>query len=149
MNVSSPQIIRFPVHQFQLVVENAQSERLSILLEEKNSTSVTTGWETVAKSAPLVTRWILPQIQEALVASSLERTALPFYRAPLSLSETAGVRLALLMEITMGMTRIDRIVSMAYGIDELSDEECYYWFAKCNGERASFGRKALRVLLAP
>jgi len=44
------------------------------------------------------------------------------------------------------VSRMEEIIS---GIDRMSDEEAYYWYAKCtNGRNAQRLRKALRILLA-
>ena len=63
------------------------------------------------------------------------------------LPETAGVRLAVAFRGVKPIQRIDRMRSLARGVARMSDEECYYWYAKCRSPSSPNGEKALRVLL--
>jgi len=63
------------------------------------------------------------------------------------LPETAGVRLAVAFRGVKPLQRIDRMRSLARGVARMSDEECYYWYAKCRSPSSPNGEKALRVLL--
>jgi hypothetical protein len=63
------------------------------------------------------------------------------------LPETAGVRLAVAFRGVKPLQRIDRMRSLARGVARMSDEECYYWYAKCRSPTSPNGEKALRVLL--
>lgn len=61
----------------------------------------------------------------------------------LELSEASGVRLALLFKTIAPLTSLDHIRAIQQGIGAMSDEEAYYWFAKCQHPN---GVRALRVL---
>lgn len=64
------------------------------------------------------------------------------------LDEAAGVRLALVLFASQPVTKNERIRAIVAGINTMSVEETYYWYAKCIGPEASRARKALRILLA-
>lgn len=63
------------------------------------------------------------------------------------LPESEGVRLAVAFRGVKPIQRIDRMRSLARGVARMSDEECYYWYAKCRSPSSPNGEKALRVLL--
>lgn len=70
-------------------------------------------------------------------------------KAPFCLNEVPGVRLALLFLALKPMIKPARMEEVISGVAAMSDEEAYYWYAKCvNGPRAKHSRKALRILLA-
>lgn len=59
------------------------------------------------------------------------------------LSEQSGVRLSLLFQALASLADLDQIRAIQQGVWAMSDEEAYYWFAKC---RQPNGIRALRVL---
>lgn len=63
------------------------------------------------------------------------------------LPESAGVRLAVAFRGVKPLRRIDRMRSLARGVARMSNEECYYWHAKCRSPSSPNGEKAFRVLL--
>lgn len=63
------------------------------------------------------------------------------------LSETPGVRLALAFTGLKPVRRVDRMRALVRGVAGMSDEECYYWYAKCRSPSSPNGEKALRTLL--
>ncbi len=67
---------------------------------------------------------------------------------PISLDEAAGVRLALTLFATQPVTKHDRIRALVAGVNSMSVEETFYWYAKSVGPEASRARRALRILLA-
>jgi len=78
-------------------------------------------------------------------ATDLART----HRRPFYLDEITGIRLGLVFMAVKPLSRYDRVEAIAHGIDDMSDEEAYYWFSKCSaGPQASRAQKALRILLA-
>ena len=84
-----------------------------------------------------VTRRVLPSILDAVRASGMPRSAVgPHRRAPIKLEEPAGVRLALVLLVTAPLVRRDRVETMAGAVAGMSDEESYYWYAKCMGADA-------------
>lgn len=69
--------------------------------------------------------------------------------SPFYLDETSGVRLALTFMAVKPLAKHDRIEAINSGIQDMSDEEAYYWFSKCSvGPNAARAQKALRVLLS-
>lgn len=90
-------------------------------------------------------------IVDALTTSGLQPRAVgPTRRKPVELSEMAGVRLALALNVTHGITKPGRTRALLDAIGRLSDEECLYWYAACcAGTDADARRtKALRIYLA-
>lgn len=67
---------------------------------------------------------------------------------PILLDEAAGVRLALTFFATQPVTKHDRIRALVAGVNGMSVEETFYWYAKSVGPEASRARRALRILLA-
>ncbi len=65
-----------------------------------------------------------------------------------TLDEATGVRLSLTLLATQPIIRSERIRSLVAGIEAMSVEETYYWYAKCVGPNAAAARKAIRILLA-
>lgn len=65
-----------------------------------------------------------------------------------TLDEATGVRTCLILLATQPVTRTERIRALVAGIENMSVEETYYWYAKCVGPCAAAARKAIRILLA-
>lgn len=85
----------------------------------------------------------------AVTASKHARTILsPTRRAPIPLTEDAGVRLALTYLATAPITKPDRSDTIRNGIDAMTSEEALYWYAYCTGPSGSRALRALRTLLA-
>lgn len=63
------------------------------------------------------------------------------------LSEARGVRLAIAFRGVKPIQRVDRMRALARGVARMSDEECYYWYAKCRSPSVDSGEQALRTLL--
>ena len=73
----------------------------------------------------------------------------PKRKAPFPLDEAPGVRLALFLLALKPMSKPARMEEVVSGLAAMSDEEAYYWYAKCaGGPHATRSRKALRILLA-
>jgi hypothetical protein len=68
-------------------------------------------------------------------------------RKPITLAEPDGVRLSLLLLVALPVVIHSRVREIVTGINAMSVEETYYWYAKCIGANSSRARKALRVLL--
>lgn len=69
-------------------------------------------------------------------------------RAPFRLGDVVGVRLALTMLATGPLRKPLRVEATAAGVDRLSDEEAYYWYAKCVGHSGRRSLRAFRLMLA-
>ena len=93
-------------------------------------------------------RSILPLVRETLRGADLEESVLTAGGATeVVLPDTVGVRLALGFLGVKPIQRVDRIRAFCRGIARMSDEECYYWHAKCRSPSSPNGQKALRTLL--
>lgn len=93
-------------------------------------------------------RSILPLVRETLGRADLDVEAITSTgTAALFLPETAGIRLTLGFRGVKPIRRIDRMRALARGIARMSDEECYYWYAKCRAPSSPNGEKALRTML--
>ncbi|MBW2000235.1 MAG: hypothetical protein JRJ29_20035, partial [Deltaproteobacteria bacterium] len=86
----------------------------------------------------------------AIKKQGYRSTALsPQRKDPFILDEAAGVRLGLFFFALKPLRKVSRMEEIIAGIERMSDEESYYWYAKCsNGRNANRSRKALRILLA-
>jgi len=90
-----------------------------------------------------------PALVNAVVASKHPRTVLsPTRRAPIGLSEDAGVRLALTILAAKPITKPRRVEEIRTGIDTMTSEEALYWYAQCTGQNSNRALRALRILLA-
>ena len=93
-------------------------------------------------------RTILPLIRKSLAdAGQDDATATGTGNMDVFLSEAVGVRLALGFLGVKPIQRVDRMRALCRGIAQMSDEECYYWHAKCRSPSSPNGEKALRSLL--
>ncbi|MEW6063949.1 hypothetical protein [Desulforamulus putei] len=69
-------------------------------------------------------------------------------RAPYNIKEISGIKIGLIFLAVKPLQKIQRVEEIYLGISRMSDEEAYYWFAKCrNGERHR-ALRALRILLS-
>ena len=88
-------------------------------------------------------------LTNAITTSKHPRTSLsPTRRAPILLTEDAGVRLALTYLATAPIAKPDRADAIRHGIDAMTSEEALYWYALCTGSDAPRALRALRTLLA-
>ncbi len=86
---------------------------------------------------------------EAIVASKQARTVLSVTRrAPIRLTEEAGVRLALIALATRPLLKPTRVEAIRLGIGAMSSEEALYWYAHATGPKGSRALRSLRLLMA-
>ena len=131
---------------FQLLVAPGEGD-YGLALEETNGRLEHT--VLVARADAKHVRAILPAVMEAVKASGHQRTTFGSQRkAPVVLSEEAGVRLALVLLATDRVSKPRRIDNMLGSVNNMAVEEAYYWYSKCMGAEASRVRKALRMFLA-
>lgn len=131
---------------FHLLV-NATPGAYGVALEETNGRPEHT--LLVARADEKHTRAVLPAVMDAVKASGHQRSTLsPQRKAPIVLSEEAGVRLALVLLATDRVSKARRIDNMLGGVNNMAVEEAYYWYSKCMGADAGRVRKALRMFLA-
>ena len=75
--------------------------------------------------------------------SELRRTRTKPFRLP----EQAGVRLGLVLIATKPLRKIRRIEEISAAVRAMSDDEAYYWFAKCTDpEHGLRAQRAFRDL---
>lgn len=104
---------------------------------------------TIARLADRQLERLRSAVVTALTASAYARTVVsPTRKAPIQLSEDAGVRLVLTTLATEPLSKPSRIETIRIGIDAMTSEEALYWYAYSTGPAASRGLKALRILLA-
>jgi hypothetical protein len=93
-------------------------------------------------------RAVLPLVRETLEGTDFDDdTVTSEGDSHTFLSETVGVRLALAFLGVKPIQRVDRMRALCRGIARMSNEECYYWHAKCRAPSSPNGKKALRTLL--
>ena len=131
---------------FRVIVQPA-ANGFGIALEETTRDQRNT--TIVAEANNLHTLSVLPSVMTAVKSSGHARTILsPQRKAPIALSDEAGVRLALALVATTSVLKARRIASMLAGIENMATEEAYYWYSKCMGPESRRVRKALRGFLA-
>lgn len=68
---------------------------------------------------------------------------------PFELPETIGVRLGLVLLATKPLRKIRRIEDISSAVREMSDDEAYYWYAKCTDSHHGVrSQRAFRDLLS-
>jgi hypothetical protein len=133
---------------FRLTVQPVSANDYGLRLEESDGVSHGAK-RPVAKLGPSGSRRLVEQAMDALQASGFRKSDLSAQRRqPFRLKEHHGVRLALAMVATGPLHKRDRVEAVLSGVARMSDEETYYWYAKCMSPDWSRGRRALRLLLA-
>lgn len=88
-------------------------------------------------------------VSGAVTDSKHARTVLsPTRKAPIELTEDAGVRLALVALAAAPIRKASRVEAIRHGIDSMTGEEALYWYALVTGPNASRALQSLRLLLA-
>lgn len=88
-------------------------------------------------------------VASAVVASKHARTVLtPTRKAPIPLTEDAGVRLALVALATEPLVKASRVEAIRIGVEAMTSEEALYWYALCTGSNRDRALRAVRTLLA-
>lgn len=132
---------------FILTVEATGPDAFALRLEEHSNGDATPTLR--ARADALAVQRVLDSVLAALRESKISRTTLSAQRRkPLALAESAGVRLSLVLLATAPVTKRERVAAIQAGVQAMSTEEAYYWYAKCSGTDAARGRRALRALLA-
>ena len=139
--------------QFELKVFKTKGEELGLTFSEQPSKS-----EKNIKGAKQkeIRIWGHPlkvlteTLLKTLKKQGYRPTALtPQREDPFSLDEISGVRLGLFFFAFKPLRKVIRMEEIIASIDRMSDEEAYYWYAKCtNSRNAQQSRKALRILLS-
>lgn len=88
-------------------------------------------------------------VMSAVTGSKQPRNSLSASRkAPIPLSEDAGVRLGLAALAAKPISKPARVESIRVGVETMTSEEALYWYAYATGSRGNRALKALRILLA-
>ena len=136
------------IRTFRLTINPATKDTYGIDLAEKYGHGDGPTNPVVTATPAHVAR-VLDSIVTAVKASGHTPGRLTTQREqPLALDEPAGVRLAITLFATQPITKHDRIRALIAGINAMSVEETYYWYAKTVGPDAPQARRALRILLA-
>lgn len=105
---------------------------------------------------PIVRSWgprlqaISDHVFEALKTSGYRPSDLKRNRrSPFDLPEAVGVRLGLLLLATKPLRKIRRIEDISSAVREMSEDEAYYWYAKCtDSNHGTRAQRAFRDLLS-
>lgn len=136
------------VRTFRITVRPANSDQYGIDLSETYGPGTGPTTPVLTATAAQVNR-VTDVLIAAVKASGHTPGRLATQRdQPIPLDEAAGVRLALTLFATQPITKNDRIRALVAGINSMSVEETFYWYAKTVGPAASRARRALRILLA-
>ena len=138
---------------FELTVFERKDGEMGLTLSQMTSEKSTRTKRTRPRSVRV---WGLPRkVMTETLLNTLKKegyrpTELSAKRKkPFSLNEASGVRLGLIFFALKPMRKSSRMEEILAGINRMSDEEAYYWYAKCvNGKNAQRSRRALRILLA-
>jgi hypothetical protein len=137
------------VRGFRILVTRGRGDTFGVTLEETYGENGGTISTTVSTATPAQTGRVVDALFVAVRKAGYQTSALAFKRkAPILLSEAEGVRLALVLLATQPIAKHERVRALVTGINAMSVEETYYWYAKCMGIDGNRARKALRTLLA-
>lgn len=133
---------------FRLTVLPASNEVYGLVLDETHGANGHTLANAVIVTTAAQTTRVLDAVVAAVRNAGHPPSGLAFSRTePIPLDEPSGVRLALILISTQPITKHVRVRALVAGINSMSVEETYYWYAKCLGPDASNARKALRTLI--
>lgn len=136
------------VRTFRLTIHPSMKDQYGVTLEETYGPGAGPTTPILTASAAQVSR-IPDAVIAAVKASGHSAGRLATQRdQPIPLDEAAGVRLALTLFATQPIGKHERIRALVAGVNSMSVEETFYWYAKCVGPEASRARRALRILLA-
>jgi len=103
---------------------------------------------TVAHLADQQLERLRRAVATAVTASKHPRTIVsPTRKAPIQLTEDAGVKLTLTALAAAPLSKASRVESIRIGIDSMTSEEALYWYAYCTGPDSRRALRALRTLL--
>lgn len=134
---------------FRLTIKPGSNETYGVSLEETYGDSGQVLANHVISTTAVQTVRVLDTVVAAVRSSGHQPSVLAFGRkSPIKLVEASGVRLALILIATQPVAKHDRVRALIAGINAMSVEESYYWYAKCLGTEASNARKSIRMLIA-
>lgn len=133
---------------FRLTVQPAKADTFGVNLSEAEGTTDGPSTPVVTATAAQTGR-VLDAVLTAVKGSGHQAGRLAVKRdQPIPLDEAEGVRLAVILLATQPINVNERIRRIVAGVNFMSIEETYYWYAKCVGPNQAQARKAIRILLA-
>jgi len=137
------------LRRYRLTLHRQGSDGFGVSIEEAFVGGGRTLVAPVLDASRAQTARVLDAVVSAVKASGHPASVLAFTsESAITLDEAPGVRLALVLFVTMPVSKSQRIRAMVAGVNAMSIEEAYYWYSKCVGRDASRARRALRTLLA-
>jgi hypothetical protein len=134
---------------FRLSIHTVRGDAYGVSLDETYGDGGRVLATPVIRMPPAQTGRVVDAVLAAVRSSGHAPSVLAFGRkARIRLNEAAGVRLVLILRVTRPVTKHSRVRALVAGINAMSVEETYYWYAKCLGPDGARAAKALRVLLA-
>lgn len=134
---------------FRLILHPGKSNMYGLTLDESYGENGRTLTNPVLTTTAMQTTRVLDAVLAAVRASGHAPSTLAFGRQkPISIDEPSGVRLALTLMATQPISKHQRLRALVAGVNAMSVEETYYWYAKCVGPHSARARKSLRTLLA-
>lgn len=134
---------------FRLTIHPGRGDTYGVSLDETYGDGGRVLAAHVITTSPAQTGRVVDAVLAAARSSGHAPSVLAFSRkAPVRLDEAAGVRLTLILLATRPVTKHNRVRALVAGINAMSVEETYYWYAKCFGPDGARACKALRILLA-
>lgn len=152
VRASRPRSVLYPAdasRAFRLTIHAGRGDTYGVSLDETYGDGDRILSTRVSGAPPAQTGRVVDAVLAAVRSSGHASSVLAFSRkAPVRLDEASGVRLALILLATRPVTKHSRVRELVAGINAMSVEETYYWYAKCLSQDGPRARKALRVLLA-
>ncbi len=134
-----------PTKNFELVVRPVGESDIGVELRQLIDNGRGQGRVKVVAADGMSLQAVGDQLMEALRKGGYKPSDLRRNRKkPLLLPEQAGVRLSLALLAIRPLRKIRRIEEVREAIRSMSDDEAYYWYAKCTD--ADTGRRARRAL---
>ena len=147
--MSAKRIMIEDARAFRLTIIPTSTEMFGVKLEETYAADGHALASAVTNASASQTHRIIDTLLAAAKQSGHQGSVISINRkTPLTLEESSGVRLALALLTTLPVSKHERVRSLVAGVNAMSTEETYYWYAKCLGPDALRARKALRILLA-
>lgn len=134
---------------FRVTILPSNSELYGTRIEETFAGDHHTLATHVVSASPRQTHRVIDAVLMAVKESGHSISILHHtQREPIRILESVGVRLSLILLATLPVSKHEKVRSLVAGVNSMSTEETYYWYAKCLGPDAALARKALRMLLA-
>lgn len=138
-----------PARAFRITLRPGKSDSYGLILDETYGENGHTLTNSVLTTTATQTSRVVDAVLAAVRSSGHASSVLAFVKdKPINLDEPSGVRLTLTLMATQPVTKHERLRAIVAGVNAMSTEETYYWYAKCIGHNGPRARRALRTLLA-